>query len=160
MTFEAACGETRFPTICENCREPERVMGPPKRRWIKCGCPERQTAPARDRTLRRGKSTTQIGAAQEKRVRKETGGRLQPASGSLAGKVGSMALTGDLRAEENGTTFKIEVKASEYPIASVVGALGGCDAIVVNHKREAFVFCRLSTWRALGRPVGANSTNS
>ena len=42
MTFEATCGETNFPPICDACGEHIRWVGPRKKCREVCGCPEKQ----------------------------------------------------------------------------------------------------------------------
>lgn len=112
MTFEAQCGETRFPEICPDCREPKRVMGPRKRRWTQCGCqPE---APGRDRSMK-PRSTRRTGDKLERAVLRHgirTGAQMlaQPASGQVGSRDGSISKTGDFRVRVGGSEFRGEAK--------------------------------------------------
>jgi hypothetical protein len=114
VTFEATCGETNFPPICDACGEHIRWVGPRKRRVQVCGCAPVAKAPTRPRinTARKGRrlEVSTRKALESMGVKRVV---LQPGSGAYGTRNDITFLQGDLSVQIAGRTFSLECKSRQ-----------------------------------------------
>ena len=74
----------------------------------------------------------------------------QPASGAVGTRIGSRALTGDLRISAGEFAFRLECKRRRNPPLTLMTWLAGCDVLVIRADQgEATVFTTLSRFEEI-----------
>ena len=77
----------------------------------------------------------------------KTGWRVtrQPSSGAFGSRIGSQALTGDLRIAAGGYAYRLECKRRRVPPLTLMSWLSSCDVLVIRADQgEATVFMTLA----------------